>query len=50
MEGIQLSVVHRREYFLECTRFNFTGESGYQATVLSVRNRLTESLSCQGVL
>eukprot|EP00972_Heterocapsa_arctica_P105473 15541618-Heterocapsa_arctica.AAC.1 len=41
-EGIQKSVVHHIEYDLGRTRFDFSEQSCYQATALSVRDRLIE--------
>ena len=42
-KSIQRSIVNHVEYTLAMTRFNFTNFGCYQATVLSLRDRLLES-------
>jgi starch phosphorylase len=43
--SIQRSVVNHVEYTLGLTRFNFKDLNAYQATSLSVRDRLIEQLN-----
>ena len=43
--SIQRSVVNHVEYTLGLTRFNFKELNAYQATSLSVRDRLIEQLN-----
>ena len=43
MHSIQRQIVNHVEYTLACTRFNFDNHGCYQATALSIRDRLIES-------
>jgi starch phosphorylase len=43
--SIQRSIVNHVEYTLGLTRFNFDNFGAFQATTLSIRDRLIESLN-----